>query len=105
MPRDQLEIVQTWQSATRKRPGEVVDSTSKRRVCAESVESGARLSSGLLRLSNGFGQHCSRYQSAPDARHFLSQLDGIIARQQTTLQQSELQLEQFRNAWIEANGV
>jgi flagellar export protein FliJ len=36
------------------------------------------------------------------ARHFLSQLDSIIARQQATLQQNEYQLEQFRTAWIEA---
>jgi len=53
-------------------------------------------------LATGSGNTAIDTNQLQTARHFLSQLDGIIARQQTTLQQSELQLDQFRNAWIEA---
>lgn len=103
MPRDQLEIVQTLAERHEKEAGGRL-STAQANVASAQSQLNQVLDYRVdyYALATGSGKTAVDTNQLQTARHFLSQLDGIIARQQTTLQQSELQLEQYRNAWIEA---
>ena len=103
MPRDQLEIVQTLAERHEKEAGGRL-STAQANVASAQSQLNQVLDYRVdyYALATGSGNTAIDTNQLQTARHFLSQLDGIIARQQTTLQQREVQLEQFRNAWIEA---
>ena len=103
MPRDQLEIVQTLAERHEKEAGGRL-STAQANVASAQSQLNQVLDYRVdyYALATGSGKTVVDTNQLQTARHFLSQLDGIIARQQTTLQQNEVQLEQFCNAWVEA---
>ena len=103
MSRDQLEIVQMLAERHEKEAGGRLSSAQ-----ADVASAQSQLNQVLdylvdyYALATGSGKGAIDTSQLKTARHFLSQLDSIIGRQQVTLQQNERQLEQFRTAWIEA---
>ena len=103
MPGDQLEIVQTLAERHEKEAGGRL-SAAQASVASTQSQLNQVLDYRVdyYALATGSGKGAVDTNQLKTARHFLSQLDSIIARQQATLQQNEYQLEQFRTAWIEA---
>ena len=103
MPRDQLEIVQTLAERHEKEAGGRLSSAQADVASAQSqLNQVLDYRVDYYALATGSGKAAIDTNQLKTARHFLSQLDSIIGRQQVTLQQNERQLEQFRTAWIEA---
>lgn len=103
MPRDQLEIVQTLAERHEKEAGGRLSSAQADVASAQSqLNQVLDYRVDYYALATGSGKDAIDTNQLKTARHFLSQLDSIIGRQQVTLQQNERQLEQFRTAWIEA---
>ena len=103
MPRDQLEIVQTLAERHEKEAGGRLSSAQADVASAQSqLNQVLDYRVDYYALATGSGKGAIDTSQLKTARHFLSQLDSIIGRQQVTLQQNERQLEQFRTAWIEA---
>jgi flagellar FliJ protein len=103
MPGDQLGIVQTLAERHEKEAGGRL-SAAQASVASTQSQLNQVLDYRVdyYALATGSGKGAVDKNQLKTARHFLSQLDSIIARQQATLQQNEYQLEQFRTAWIEA---
>ena len=103
MPGDQLGIVQTLAERHEKEAGGRL-SAAQASVASTQSQLNQVLDYRVdyYALATGSGKGAVDTNQLKTARHFLSQLDSIIARQQATLQQNEYQLEQFRTAWIEA---
>ena len=103
MSRDQLEIVQTLAERHEKEAGGRL-STAQAQLASTQSQLNQVLDYRVdyYALATGSGKGAIDTNQLKTARHFLSQLDNIIARQQVSLQQNEHQLEQFRTAWIEA---
>ena len=103
MSRDQLEIVQTLAERHEKEAGGRLSSAQADVASAQSqLNQVLDYRVDYYALATGSGKGAIDTNQLKTARHFLSQLDSIIGRQQVTLQQNERQLEQFRTAWIEA---
>jgi flagellar FliJ protein len=103
MPGDQLGIVQTLAERHEKEAGGRL-SAAQASVASTQSQLNQVLDYRVdyYALATGSGKGAVDTNQLKTARHFLSQLDSIIAHQQATLQQNEYQLEQFRTAWIEA---
>ena len=103
MPGDQLGIVQTLAERHEKEAGGRL-SAAQASVASTQSQLNQVLDYRVdyYALATGSGKGAVDTNQLKTARHFLSQLDSIIARPQATLQQNEYQLEQFRTAWIEA---
>ena len=103
MSRDQLEIVQMLAERHEKEAGGRLSSAQADVASAQSqLNQVLDYRVDYYALATGSGKGAIDTSQLKTARHFLSQLDSIIGRQQVTLQQNERQLEQFRTAWIEA---
>lgn len=103
MPRDQLEIVQTLAERHEKEAGGRLSSAQADVASAQSqLNQVLDYRVDYYALATGSDKGAIDTNQLKTARHFLSQLDSIIGRQQVKLQQNERQLEQFRTAWIEA---
>ena len=103
MPRDQLEIVQTLAERHEKEAGGRLSAAQEQLASTQSqLNQVLDYRVDYYALATGSGKGAIDTNQLKTARHFLSQLDNIIARQQVSLQQNEHQLEQFRTAWIEA---
>ncbi len=102
MSRDQLELVQGLAERQEKEAGERL---SKAQMQVDSAQRQlAQVNDyrrDYYRLATGAKGDLLDTNQLQTARHFLSQLDSIVDRQQTTLAQSELFLEQQRISWIE----
>ena len=103
MARDQLALVERLAERREKEAG------SRLSVARDAVDQSQGQLSQVLdyrkdyyRLATGAtGKHIDT-NSLRTARHFLSELDDIIARQQQSLRQAELALEQQQTAWVES---
>ena len=102
MARDQLELVQGLAERQEKEAGErLFRAQSQVDVAQNQLNQVLDYRSDYYRLATGAAGDLIDTNQLQTARHFLSQLDTIVGRQQKTMEQAELVLEQQRAAWIE----
>ena len=102
MPRDQLEIVQTLAERHEKEAGGRLSSAQADVASAQSqLNQVLDYRVDYYALATGSGKGAIDTNQLKAARHFLSQLDTIVGRQQKTVGQAELVRDQQRTAWIE----
>lgn len=102
MARDQLELVQGLAERQEKEAGErLFRAQSQVDVAQNQLNQVLDYRSDYYRLATGAGGDLIDTNQLQTARHFLSQLDTIVGRQQKTMEQAELVFEQQRAAWIE----
>ena len=102
MARDQLELVQGLAERQEKEAGErLFNAQSQVDAAQGQLNQVLDYRSDYYRLATGAGGDLIDTNQLQTARHFLSQLDTIVGRQQKSVEQAELVLEQQRTAWIE----
>lgn len=103
MRRDQLELVQNLAERQEKEVGNRLSSAQAQVDATQSqLNQVLAYRRDYHRLATGATGTAVDTHQLQTARHFLSQLDTIVGRQQTTVQQAELLLEQQRVAWVES---
>ena len=102
MSRDQLALVQDLAERQEKEAANRLGSAqSQVDVAQGQLNQMMDYRSSYYRLATGAGGDVIDTSQLQTARHFLSQLDTIVGRQQKTVGQAELVLDQQRAAWIE----
>ena len=103
MSRDQLKLVQKLADRQEKEAASRLSSAQGSLASAQGqLNQVLGYRSDYHRLAIGADGTATDTGKLQTARKFLSELDGIAGRQQKTVQQAELLLEQHRTAWIEA---
>lgn len=102
MPRDQLELVQDLAERQEKEAGQRLSQAQSQLDAGQGQLDQVMLyRTDYYRLATGAGGDLIDTNQLQTARHFLSQLDTLVDRQQKTVEQAQAVLEQQRVAWIE----
>lgn len=102
MPRDQLELVQDLAERQEKEAGQRLSQAQSQLDAGQSQLDQVMLyRTDYYRLATGAGGDLIDTNQLQTARHFLSQLDTLVGRQQKTVEQAQTVLEQQRIAWVE----
>ena len=103
MSRDQLELVEQLAERQEKESAGRLASAQGALASAQSqLNQVLSYRQDYHRLAVGNGGSIIDTNQLQTARHFLSELDSIAGKQQKTVQQAELLLEQHRVGWIES---
>ena len=102
MPRDQLELVQDLAERQEKEAGQRLSQAQSQFDAGQGqLEQVMLYRSDYYKLATGAGGDLIDTNQLQTARHFLSQLDTLVGRQQKTVEQAQTVLEQQRVAWVE----
>ena len=102
MPRDQLKLVQDLAERQEKEAGQRLSQAQSQLDAGQSQLDQVMLyRTDYYRLATGAGGDLIDTNQLQTARHFLSQLDTLVGRQQKTVEQAQTVLEQQRIAWVE----
>lgn len=102
MPRDQLELVQDLAERQEKEAGQRLSQAQSQLDAGQSQLDQVMLyRTDYYRLATGAGGDLIDTNQLQTARHFLSQLDTLVGRQQKTVEQAQTVLEQQRIALVE----
>lgn len=102
MPHDQLELVQDLAERQEKEAGQRLSQAQSQLDAGQSQLDQVMLyRTDYYRLATGAGGDLIDTNQLQTARHFLSQLDTLVGRQQKTVEQAQTVLEQQRIAWVE----
>ena len=102
MPRDQLELVQDLAERQEKEAGQRLSQAQSQLDAGQSQLDQVMLyRTDYYRLATGARGDLIDTNQLQTARHFLSQLDTLVGRQQKTVEQAQTVLEQQRIAWVE----